>query len=117
LAPHRYPLLPEKNPVMWAVPRNRKKGRVMRKDSSVYIRLLCGTAIAFAGVFGAGSGSAQEEVATNDGEAIVVTGSRIRANGFNSPQPLTVIGAEQIENMVQTSSQDILKSIPQITSV
>ncbi|MCW2396533.1 MULTISPECIES: TonB-dependent receptor domain-containing protein [unclassified Sphingobium] len=64
---------------------------------------------------GEGAGPPEARAAAEQ-ESIVVTGSRIRTSGFNSPQPLTVIGAEQIRNLVQTNSQDVLNSIPQITS-
>ena len=85
-------------------------------------RLMSGAAMVLAGFCGAVPAVAQqvdaEEQASAGGsqDSIVVTGSRIRTNGFNSPQPLTVIGAEQIKNLVQTSSQDVLNSIPQITA-
>jgi outer membrane receptor protein involved in Fe transport len=84
---------------------------------SNYARILSGTALAAVSLYGAAPAVAQDgEPAAAPSETIVVTGSRIRTNGFNSPQPLTVIGAEQIENLAQTSSQDIINSIPQITT-
>lgn len=55
-----------------------------------------------------------EQVAT--GEAIVVTGSRIRRNGFDAPTPATVIGSEQIENLGQVNVGEVLTNIPQNAS-
>ena len=42
-----------------------------------------------------------ETVASADDADIVVTGSRIVANGFNAPTPTTVVGEEQIANNAQ----------------
>ncbi len=90
----------------------------MMNSRHLFVRLLASTALGCATLVGGTSASAQDDVASDAAEeTIVVTGSRIRSDGFNSPQPLTVIGQEQIEDLVQTSSQDVLDSIPQITSV
>jgi outer membrane receptor protein involved in Fe transport len=53
---------------------------------------------------------------TGDGTAdqmIVVTGSRIRRNGFSAPTPLTVIGGELISNLGQVNISETLRLIPQ----
>ncbi|MEI9852410.1 MAG: TonB-dependent receptor [Sphingomonas sp.] len=44
---------------------------------------------------------------------ILVTGSRIRTNGYDSPVPLTVVDAGLVENLVRTNSQDVVRLIPQ----
>ena len=50
--------------------------------------------------------------ANADDEAIFVTGSRLRASGFTSPTPLTVLGEEQMEAIAPTRVQDILALVP-----
>jgi iron complex outermembrane recepter protein len=59
------------------------------------------------------SESASAETEANNLEEVVVTGSRILRRGFDAPQPLTVIGADQIKNLNQTSVGEILTSVPQ----
>jgi outer membrane receptor protein involved in Fe transport len=56
--------------------------------------------------------AASAEPAAGAGE-ILVTGSRIKRDGFQSPVPLTVVGAELIENLGQTNAADVIKLIPQ----
>ncbi|MEZ5709328.1 MAG: TonB-dependent receptor [Blastomonas sp.] len=63
----------------------------------------------------ASPGHAQEEGASassNDG-MIVVTGSRIKKDGFQENVPATVISAETIENLGQVNVSEVLTSIPQ----
>jgi len=47
-------------------------------------------------------------------ETVVVTGSRIIANGFNAPTPTTVVSAEQLE---QTAQPNIFDSIAQLPAL
>jgi len=61
--------------------------------------------------------SADEQVADTargnaDADAIIVTGTRIQASGFNAPTPVTVLGAEQIARQGVTNVATILNEIP-----
>lgn len=47
---------------------------------------------------------------------VTVTGSRIRRDGFEAPNPLTVIGVEQMERLGQINVAEVLTSIPQNTA-
>lgn len=46
-------------------------------------------------------------------EEVVVTGSHIQANGFQSPSPQTVVGAQLIETRAPTAIADVLNQLPQ----
>jgi outer membrane receptor protein involved in Fe transport len=48
-------------------------------------------------------------------EEVIVTGSRISRSGFDSPQPVTAINAEQIENLGLVNVGDIARTMPQNT--
>lgn len=50
------------------------------------------------------------------GEAIVVTGSRIKRDGFLDQMPVTVMSAQRIENLGQVNVGEVLTSIPQNTT-
>jgi len=50
-----------------------------------------------------------------DKEEIIVTGSRVSQTGFDSPQPLTTIDSEQIQNLGIVNTGDVLRTIPQNT--
>src|SRR5688500_11922714 len=50
-------------------------------------------------------------------DEVTVTGSRIRRNGFEAPNPLTVIGSEQMEQLGQVNVAEVLNSLPQNISV
>ena len=45
-------------------------------------------------------------------EAIVITGSRLSASGFNAPTPVTVVGAEEIARQAAPNVAEILNQIP-----
>jgi outer membrane receptor protein involved in Fe transport len=49
-------------------------------------------------------------------QTIVVTGSRIKRNGFEEQSPATVISAQRIENLGQVNVGEVLTSIPQNAS-
>ena len=49
-----------------------------------------------------------------DSSEIVVTGSRIVANGFNAPTPTTVIGEEQIANNAQPNIFNTIQQLPSL---
>jgi len=72
------------------------------------------------GVLGPASAAAQDvaqapaaEPEADQLDAVIVTGSRIRRNGFESPNPLTVLSSELTRNLGQTNAADIIKMIPQ----
>ncbi len=70
--------------------------------------LATAVAVALSGVQAA---SAQEQPT----EEIVVTGSRVSRSGFDTPQPVTAIGAEQIENLGLVNVGDVARTLPQNT--
>ena len=85
----------------------------MKRASSRTI-FICGTAMA--GLFLPPAAMAQEPVqdaATIEEQEILVTGSRIKKDGFDSPIPLTVIDAGLIQKLGQTNASDIVRLIPQ----
>ena len=60
---------------------------------------------------GAQFATAQEQPS----EEILVTGSRVARSGFDSPQPVTAIDAQQIENLGLTNVGDVARTLPQNT--
>ncbi|MFC4255155.1 TonB-dependent receptor [Altererythrobacter xixiisoli] len=46
-------------------------------------------------------------------QQIIVTGSRIASAALDSPNPVTVVGAEQIQSLGQTNVAQVLQTIPQ----
>ncbi|HEX6998616.1 MAG TPA: TonB-dependent receptor [Gammaproteobacteria bacterium] len=48
-------------------------------------------------------------------EEIIVTGSRVSRSGFDSPQPLTSIDSQQIENLGLVNVGDVVRTMPQNT--
>jgi len=48
-------------------------------------------------------------------EEIIVTGSRVSHSGFDSPQPLTTIDSEQIQNLGIVNVGDVVRQLPQNT--
>ena len=57
-------------------------------------------------------GSATQAAEPTQGDAIVVTGSRIARSGFNAPTPVTVLGEEQIARQGTSNIAQILNEIP-----
>src|SRR5690606_6256502 len=49
-------------------------------------------------------------------EEATVTGSRVVRSGFDSPQPLSVIGAEQIDRLGLVNVGDVVRTLPQNTA-
>jgi iron complex outermembrane recepter protein len=64
-----------------------------------------------AAMAGPGLASAQQRAT----EEVVVTGSRVARSGFDSPQPLTTIDAEQVRNLGLVNVGDIARTMPQNT--
>jgi iron complex outermembrane recepter protein len=48
-------------------------------------------------------------------EEVIVTGSRVSRSGFDTPQPVTAINAEQIQNLGLVNVGDIARTMPQNT--
>src|SRR4051812_38622477 len=45
-------------------------------------------------------------------EEIVVTGTRIVRNGYDSPTPLTVVSAESLQQSASTNIADVMRQFP-----
>jgi outer membrane receptor protein involved in Fe transport len=63
---------------------------------------------------GAGSALAQDAAGAEDEslETVVVTGSRIVRDGFEAPTPVSVLGADRIEERAATNIGDALNELP-----
>ncbi|MBC2775996.1 TonB-dependent receptor plug domain-containing protein [Parasphingopyxis marina] len=87
------------------------------RDSRTKAKLIVGASlaamIASVGVPAAAQ-TTEDDSATEQsgGQPIVVTGSRIARGGFDSPTPLTVIGAERIAELGQTNIGEALSQTP-----
>jgi len=60
------------------------------------------------------SATAADDDAVKD---IIVTGSRLQANGFTTPTPVTVIDQDQLKSRGATDVQDVLMEIPAFRGV
>jgi iron complex outermembrane receptor protein len=76
------------------------------------------------GVSGAAMGDPQaadgpapaEPEASRELAEVQITGSRVKRSGFDAPNPLTVVSAEQIEQLGQVSVAETLNTLPQNTA-
>jgi outer membrane receptor protein involved in Fe transport len=57
--------------------------------------------------------AAPQAAAGEDEPSIIVTGTRIKRNGFNEPTPATVIGGDLMADLGQVNISETLKLIPQ----
>lgn len=57
---------------------------------------------------------AQDEDGAAELEEIVVTGSRIRRSGFDTPSPVTVIGVDEVAAATSPALGDMLNEMPQL---
>ena len=57
----------------------------------------------------------QNQSQSQSREEIIVTGSRVSREGFDSAQPLTAIDSNQIQNLGIVNTGDILRTLPQNT--
>ncbi|MGE4064295.1 MAG: TonB-dependent receptor plug domain-containing protein [Rhodospirillaceae bacterium] len=48
-------------------------------------------------------------------EEIVVTGTRIVRDGYQAPTPVSVLSADELNNMAQTNIADAVNRLPQLT--
>jgi iron complex outermembrane recepter protein len=87
----------------------RRTRRVFRRSvvrSFVLLASIAGTAqLAYA----------QNQTPNQTSEEIIVTGSRVSHQGFDSAQPLTTIDNEQIQNLGIVNTGDVLRKLPQNT--
>jgi len=85
--------------------------------ASTKVILSCGTVLA--GLAFPTTAFAQDQAAppaaaeASADQEILITGSRIRRDGFDSPVPVTVVGAELVENLAQTNASEVIRLIPQ----
>lgn len=70
----------------------------------------------FALTLGAAPALAQQESGASELEEIVVTGSRIRRTGFDTPSPVTVIGVDEVAAATSPAIGDLLNEMPQLRS-
>ena len=89
----------------------------MTRGSSFALRLLVSTACVALGAGGAAlaqdSGSASASDKSSNVQEVVVTGSRVARSTFTSPNPVTVINAQEIQKLGITNVGDVLAQIPQ----
>ncbi|MCK5750143.1 MAG: TonB-dependent receptor plug domain-containing protein, partial [Oricola sp.] len=77
--------------------------------------LLSGASVALLALASAPVAAQDAAPAASSGDQIIVTGSRIKRDGFNSPIPATVMDAELIQDLGQTNVSETLRLIPQIS--
>ncbi|MEO0032782.1 MAG: hypothetical protein RIS94_2540 [Pseudomonadota bacterium] len=82
---------------------NRRRRALVRSAAAV---ALLAPALAFA------QDAAQAPPAEPSAEAIIVTGSRIAQTGMTAPTPVTVVGAQRLEQRAQTNVGDALNELP-----
>ena len=63
------------------------------------------------------SGTEAEGEAVADGESIVVTGTRIKQDGFSATVPINILGAEELEASGKTDLGQILAEMPGVNLV
>ena len=70
-----------------------------------------------ASAFGSSTGAIAQEVDALRGDAtveeVVVTGTRLKSDGFRAPTPVTVATAESLANAVPTNVVNALQELPQ----
>ena len=55
-----------------------------------------------------------KDESADDVEEVIVTGTRIKADGFEAVSPVTVVTMEEIDNFGATRIEDVLNTFPQI---
>ena len=81
-------------------------------SSALTLATALGTAPAMAQNDNAAPGAAPAASGTQVGE-VVVTGSRISRSTFNTPNPVTVIGEQEIQRLNLTNAGDVVAQLPQ----
>ncbi|MEQ8207823.1 MAG: hypothetical protein RIA65_16730, partial [Woeseia sp.] len=75
-------------------------------------RLLSAVAVSLAVAAGGSSAALAQQPAGAAIEEVVVTGSRIVRDGYDSPTPTTVVGSEQIQSQAAPNLIDYLTNLP-----
>ncbi|WP_374470065.1 TonB-dependent receptor plug domain-containing protein [Phenylobacterium sp.] len=88
-----------------------RSGAAARGLRALKIGLLASSACALAQPAWAQAADPEEGQASSL-EEVVVTGSRIAANGFQQPTPVTVLGAAEIQREMPTTVANYLNSLP-----
>src|SRR4051794_38856584 len=84
------------------------RSRIVRRRRLAGASLL---ALTF-GLAGAGGALAQEAAPGSAVSEVVITGSRIVANGFTAPSPVSVVSAERMQQRAATNVGDVLNELP-----
>jgi len=83
--------------------------------SRILIRGVPKTAVSLVALWAAMPGPAHAAAAAGPAaaeEEIVVTGSRIVRDGYEAPTPVTVVGAEALQDAAKTNIADVLNNLP-----
>lgn len=83
------------------------------RQSALQARFVSTLATAVALASAASPAMAQDAEAEAANNPIIVTGSRIASAAIDSPNPVTVMGAESIRDLGQTNIGQVLESLPQ----
>ena len=75
---------------------------------------LLGATILTLGIGGVTPALAQDTPAAEEGDVIVVTGSRLRRETFESPNPTFQVGSQQMDSSQVSNTIDALEDIPLI---
>jgi len=77
---------------------------------------LCNLKTAFLATSMLTLGTAGVYAQNDSSETVVVTGSRIQTNGFQSPTPLSVVGVAQIQGAANANFGDYLVGLPAVVA-
>ncbi|UVO55678.1 TonB-dependent receptor domain-containing protein [Sphingomonas sp. SUN039] len=88
----------------------------MSTRAAVRIALLCGAGVvaSLPGHALAQSAPAPAEEAAPAAPEIIVTGTRVKRDGYDAPTPLTVVGEEAIRKAAPTNIADFVNQLPQL---
>jgi iron complex outermembrane receptor protein len=88
-------------------------GRRASSSQPTYIWAASALALILSAVQPASAQDTAPQSAQEDAGSVIITGTRIKRDGFNEPTPATVIGAELMANMGHVNIAETLKYIPQ----
>lgn len=86
-----------------------------RRRASAFRRRAVSTSLVAMAIAGFWSSAASAQEASNDAEerdTILVTGSRLARSTFDTPQPVTVLGAEEMAQVQATNVGEVISDIP-----
>lgn len=86
---------------------------VLKRGTHLASKSLLAASIAAAMMATAGAASAQEEGAAKELEEIVVTGSRLKRDGMQTPTPVTILNADDLNKMAPGSLIEGISQLPQ----